>query len=41
MTLAWLFTVSMTVRGVVREKESRLKEVMKLPRIVWSVLKVK
>jgi ABC-type multidrug transport system fused ATPase/permease subunit len=29
-TVAWLFTVAMTVRGVVREKELRLKEVMKM-----------
>ena len=27
LTLAWLFSVAMTVRGVVKEKELRLKEV--------------
>ena len=30
MTLAWIFSVAMIIRGVVHEKERRLKEVMKV-----------
>ena len=30
MTLAWIYTVSMVVKGIVYEKEQRLKEVMKV-----------
>ena len=30
MTLAWIFSVAMIIRGVVYEKERRLKEVMKV-----------
>ena len=30
MTLAWLFSVAMIVKGIVYEKEQRLKEVMKV-----------
>jgi len=30
MTLAWIFSVAMIIRGVVYEKELRLKEVMKV-----------
>lgn len=30
MTLAWIYTVSMIVKGIVYEKEQRLKEVMKV-----------
>ena len=30
MVLAWIYTVSMTVKGIVYEKERRLKEVMKV-----------
>ena len=29
MTLAWIYTVSMVVKGIVYEKEQRLKEVRK------------
>ena len=29
-TLAWIFTVAMIIKGVVHEKERRLKEVMKV-----------
>lgn len=31
MTLAWVYTVAMVIKGVVYEKEKRLKEVMKVP----------
>lgn len=30
MTLAWIYTVSMVVKGIVYEKERRLKEVMRV-----------
>lgn len=30
MTLAWIFSVAMIIKGVVYEKERRLKEVMKV-----------
>ena len=30
MVLAWIYTVSMVVKGIVYEKEERLKEVMKV-----------
>ena len=30
MVLAWIYTVSMVVKGIVYEKERRLKEVMKV-----------
>lgn len=30
MTLAWIFSVAMIIKGVVYEKEQRLKEVMKV-----------
>jgi len=30
MTIAWIFTASMIVKGIVYEKEQRLKEVMKV-----------
>ena len=34
MTLAWVYTISMIVRGIVYEKELRLKEVMKVGRCI-------
>lgn len=30
MTLAWIYSVAMIVKGIVYEKEQRLKEVMKI-----------
>ena len=30
MVLAWIYTVAMVVKGIVYEKEQRLKEVMKV-----------
>ena len=30
MTLAWIYSVAMIVKGIVYEKEQRLKEVMKV-----------
>lgn len=30
MTLAWIFSVAMIIRGVVYEKQLRLKEIMKV-----------
>lgn len=30
MTLAWIYSVAMTVRGVVAEKEARLKETLRM-----------
>lgn len=30
MTLAWMFSVAITVRAIVSEKELRLKEVMRM-----------
>ena len=38
MTLAWLFSVGMIVKGIVYEKETRLKEVMKIMRLGNSML---
>ena len=38
MTLAWIFSVAMIIRGVVHEKERRLKEVMKVtPLITYNI----
>ncbi len=33
MTLAWIYTVSMVVKGIVYEKEQRLKEVREIIKI--------
>lgn len=30
MTLAWIYSVAMIIKGVVHEKEARLKETMKI-----------
>lgn len=30
MTLAWIYSVAMTVKGVVAEKEARLKETLRI-----------
>ena len=39
MTLAWIYTVSMVVKGIVYEKEQRLKEVMKVMGLSkWNTL---
>ena len=38
MTLAWLFSVGMIVKGIVYEKETRLKEVMKIMGLGNSIL---
>ena len=35
MTLAWIFSVAMIIKGVVYEKERRLKEVMKVRHTVY------
>ena len=40
MIFAWLFPVAMTVRGIVREKEVRLKEFMKMMGVSDSTLRL-
>ena len=40
MLFAWLFPVSMTTRAVVREKESRLKEFMKMTGVSEGLLRL-
>ena len=40
MTLAWLFSVAMTVRAIVIEKELRLREVMLMMGLSDGVLKL-
>ena len=37
MTLAWIFSVAMIIKGVVYEKEQRLKEVMKVRHLTLSL----
>ena len=39
MIFAWLFPVAMTVRGIVHEKELRLKEYMKMMGLGEGVLR--
>ena len=40
MIFAWLFPVAMTVRDIVREKEKRLKELMKMMGLSEGVLRL-
>ena len=40
MTLAWLFSVAMTVRAIVLEKELRLREVMRMMGLSDGVLRL-
>lgn len=38
MTLAWVYSVAMTIKGIVYEKEKKLKEVMKVKNLVILIL---
>ena len=38
MTLAWIFSVAMIIKGVVYEKERRLKEVMKVSCLLVGIV---
>lgn len=40
MTLAWLFSVAMTVRAIVLEKELRLREVMRMMGLSDGILRL-